>query len=233
MKEYSVKNIIFGLRGEYLKNQNKVNELKKYILCKHDYDLYLTRLNDREPLDAVISFSEDSKQQKSDRYVSTAGFIYEGKTDSFYENNYIQLIDKEQFSKDVKDIDRTDFSQNMSMYLPDMIKRPKGISNIILFDNLMEYRYTSDSFNIIRSAFYNPYDDKVYFETNAPFRKANKKMIREILDEKIPEYVFRRYHKEIMDKYGEKEIIIDNSKKDNKCTCYEIIEDEKQLILKR
>jgi len=233
VKEYSVKNIIFGLRGEYLKFQDQVNGLKKYILCDHDYDLYLTRLNDRAPLDAVITFEEDAKRPKSDMCTSTAGFIYEGKTNNFYENDHIKFTDKDKFTKEIKDINETDFSQNMPMYIPDMIKKPKGISNIILFDNLMEYRYTDNMFSINKSVIYNPYDDKIYFENNTPLKNANEKMIRNILDDTIPEYAFRRYHKEIMGKYGDKEIIIENSKRNNKCTCYTIIDNEKQLILKR
>lgn len=236
MKNYSIKNIIFGLRGEYLNFQRQIDALKQFIICDENYDLYATKNYDYDKFDLVCSFSTVEKKKHSDKVKMVAGIIYEGNSKTVSENSIIKIPDKEALIKRMDELDETSFGQEMLICEPEEIKSDYcGVKDLILWSNLIEYRIMDRNLSLKRSVFYSPYEDTVFFETSEWFKKADEKFIREMLSEEVPEYVFRRYHKEIMDEYirDNRTMVIKNSKDDTKCTAYSIKQDDKVLLLKR
>jgi hypothetical protein len=234
MKNYTIQNIIFGLRKEYLSFQEQVNELRNCVDCYNNFDLYVTKNNDKDKLDLVCSFNTEELRDNSDRYKTIAGIVYEGETEKIYENTTIRIPNKDIFIEKMNELDETEFAQEMPMCEPQNIKSDDGtIKNLIIWSNLIEYRESSPSLSLKKSIFYSPYEDKIYFETSEWLKKADEKLIESILKQEVPEYIFRRYHKEIMDRYDNKKVIVSNTKKDNKCTAYDIKENEKTLSLIR
>ena len=235
MKNYSVKNIVFGFRGEYLEFQRRVNSLKDYILCEKDYDLYVTKNNDADKFDLVCTFNTGEKRKNSDRYKTVAGVIYEGNSKTPFENGNIKIKDKDALIDRMNELDNSLFGQDMAMCEPLTIKTNEynSIKNLIIWSNLIEFRETDRFLNLKKSVFYSPYEDKVYFETTDWFKKADKHLVDSVLYEEVPEYHFRSYHKDILDDYKERSLIIINEQKENKCTGYSIKQDDKVLLLKR
>lgn len=236
MKKYTIKNIIFGLRGEYLRFYEKVQDLDKLVVCKHPHHLYVSSNHDRGPFDVICSFTLEEQAYRSDRHKTVAGYIYdtmdeEGKR--IHENDSIQISDKKLFEEKVEALNDDPFTE-MSICEPITISEQYN-SNKTLFvwPNLIEYRDTDRFGRISESAFYYPYEDRIFFETEDMLRKPNERLIRSVLEEEVPEQEFRRYHKELMDTYPNLDFRVDNSRKSNKTNGYDIIDNEKGLVLKR
>ena len=236
MKKYTVKNIIFGLRGEYLNFYKKVQELENLVICKKPHHLYVTRNNDGAPFDVVCSFDLEEQAYKSDRKKTVAGYIYDTMEDAgerVHDNETIQIPDKKLFEQRVLALSEEPFA---SIPMTDVLEIKhiyNSYKDFFVWPNLMEFSHSDNHNSILNAVFYYPYEDRIYFETTAMLQKPTERMIRSVLEEEVPEHLFKVCHKEIMDKYPDREITIENTRKNNKTVGFDIVETEKGLVLKR
>ena len=235
MKNYKVKEIIFGLKDEYQKVYKDVRKLRDLVDSKElDYEIYISKLE--KDVDPVILFniSTGVTYNKSDKIQTVGGKLYDPSTKEFYNERLFTVTDKKKFREQADEILYSDFITDMGMCEPDDLETKKGkINNLYIWDNLIEFTRNNYFNNLSTSVQYFAWNNKMYFETTKLFRRVNEKMINDILDEEVPEYCLKRYHKDLIESHQLDEVVINNTKPANKCEEYDVLSGEKILLLKR
>ena len=240
MKYYDFKTVLGSLRGEYLKNQKELNSLKRTMeTIRNNDSLYLcsSKVNDNDKVSLSYVIDTNLHQDRaSDRTYTMTGTIYDGNTEKIYDPTRFLLRDESLIKEKMKELDKTEFSNNMNMSCPDTFRSKDGsvLHNLVVWTYLLEIVLNNKCKLVPETiVFYRPYEDRFYIDRNNPFQRVNDNFVREVMSTPIPEHLFKTYHKDIMDKYPDKELVIENSKKNNICNKYEIIDEENRLILRR
>lgn len=240
MKEYDFKTVLLSLREEYLKFQKELDTLKEYIKPVNENEkLYLcgSKVNDKDKISlSYVIDSCEHRDRSSDRTYTITGTLYDANEEKIYKQSKIDIQDEKIIIEKMKELDNTEFANNMNMSCPDYFKSKDGsvMHNLVVWNYLLEI-VLNNKCKLIPEVivFYRPYEDRFYIDRNNPFQRASDNYVREVMDTKLPEYLFKTYHKEIMDSYPNVELDIKNSKKNNICNKYEIINENKRLILRR
>ena len=236
MKNYKVKDVIFGLRGEYVKAYEKVNALKENLSFydSDKYDLYLSKINDNSKPTIMYSIKMDDKMPKSDRFRTVGGTFYDSETKKMHGERVFGIKNKGELIDKIDEIFDMEFTKEMGMCDPDDLKANKGrINNLVIWDNLIEFIRNDKRRRIADSVQYTAWNDKIHAETFKLFKKSGETFLAELLNEEVPEYALKLYHKELIEKHKLNDIVISNFPSDTKCDTFEIKENNNILVLRR
>ena len=237
MKYYTFGEILFALREEYLKHFSILSDLKEEIGTKYDLDdvyLDLVKSLDTGKLDLSFVYDTHEGHKSGDRTYTEIGTLYDSNEEDFIDRNFIWVKNKAKVLEVIRALDNTEFAEEM--HISDLqnfndLQNPDNENSFIVWTNHLECCVQGDK--SYRGVFYRPYEDRVYFERDGLFQKVDDKFVKETLDQKMPESLLKHYHKDIIDAYSPKELVIESSKANTKCNKYGIIEEGKRLVLKR
>ena len=238
MKYYTLGDILFAFRDEYLKVYKDLEEIKGEVECVFpDKKLYvtLTKMHDNDPMDLSFVLDTGKRHNSGDRTLTEQGLLYDGREGKFYDKNYIFTKDKDKILAFLDKVNSSEFGREFAMCEPDSFKIRNNYeldNNLIVWPNLFEMASMEES-QLYRGMYYRPYEDRVYFEKEGPFQHVNEKYVRDVLSEEIPEYLFRTYHKDIIENHEHRDFQVVSGRLNNKCNRYTIEENGKRLVLKR
>ena len=232
---YTLKQILFALRKEYIEVEKKLKELEKYINITGDIDdisFYIHDFNVPKTIDIYLR----KKQTILDKIRETIGLsgIYtrgvafwmvpsEIEQACYWKRKKVcSVTDLDGFTKDIKNIIDSDFVKNT-------------ILDVMCENNHLELNITAWGIGL--------YDKEQFFSTINYSSKDNVLSVERKKDIITPDYIynlfniefgcerFNDYYKGIIDNYEEKEIdIVDTF--DSNYSQLEIIEQPKKLVLK-
>lgn len=231
---YSLKQILFALRQEYIEVEKKLKELEKYVNITGEIDDISFHIHDFN-VPKTIDMYLRKKQTILDRIRETLGLtgIYtrgvafwmvpsEIEQACYWKRKKIcSITDLDGFTKDIKEIVESDFVKNT-------------ILDVICENNNFDLNINARGISL--------YDKEECFSTIDYYSKDNVLSVESKKDIITPDYIynlfniefgrerFNDYYKGIIDNYEEKEIdIIDTL--DSNHSKLEIIEEPKKLIL--
>jgi len=242
MKYYSLKRVFSALRGEYQSIQKEIDELRQHIEFVSPYSkLYLCPYKDEDNERLSLSYvieSTEPESRLSDRPKSLTGMIYDADQKIMHSPGKMIIKDKEAIIDKMEKLNDTEFASHMHMYVPDEFKdkNNKNVTNdLIVWTYLLETVFPpKNRFDSEAIVFYRPYEDGLYVDRTSMLKRVNDNYVKDIMNEELPEYLFRTYHKDIIESYPELDIKVENTKRNNICNRYNIVEEEgKRLVLKR
>ena len=232
---YSLKQILFALRKEYIEVEKKLKELEKYVNITGEIDDISFHIHDFN-VPKTIDMYLRKKQTILDRIRETLGLtgIYtrgvafwmvpsEIEQACYWKRKKVcSITDLDGFTKDIKEIVESDFVKNT-------------ILDVICENNNFDLNINARGISL--------YDKEECFSTIDYYSKDNVLSVESKKDIITPDYIynlfniefgrerFNDYYKGIIDNYEEKEIdIIDTF--DSNHSKLEIIEEPKKLILR-
>lgn len=233
--KYSLKQILFALRQEYIEVEKKLKELEKYVNITGEIDDISFHIHDFN-VPKTIDMYLRKKQTILDRIRETLGLtgIYtrgvafwmvpsEIEQACYWKRKKVcSITDLDGFTKDIKEIVESDFVKNT-------------ILDVICENNNFDLNINARGISL--------YDKEECFSTIDYYSKDNVLSVESKKDIITPDYIynlfniefgrerFNDYYKGIIDNYEEKEIdIIDTF--DSNHSKLEIIEEPKKMILR-
>lgn len=231
---YSLKQILFALREEYLEVEKRLKELEKYVNITGNIDdisFYIHDFNVQKTIDMYLR----KKQTLVDKIREVLGLngIYTRGVAFWMVPNELEaacywkrkkvcsITDLDNFTKSINDIIESDFVKNIRLYTP--IKK----GNFVLDTNAFGVSLLERGINLSRLD-YNPKEDIINIEREQ--RIVTPSYVKDLFNIKFDSESFSDYHKGILDNYEEKEIIIADDF-DSDSLELEIIAEPKKLIL--
>lgn len=232
---YTLKQILFALKNEYLAVEKKLEELEKFVIVTGDIDDISFQIHDFN-VPKTIDMYLRKKQSLLDKIRETLGFsgIYtkgvafwmvpsEIEQACYWKRKKVcSISDLDGFTKDIKEIVESDFIRNTILDVIcennncDLNINARGISLYDKEDNISSLEYNSGG---------NSLDIKSKHSVITP------NYVNDILNIQFDRDSFNEYFKSIIDNYIEKEIdIVDDFYSNH--SQLEIIEEPKKLILK-
>ncbi|MEE3342915.1 MAG: hypothetical protein VZS44_02375 [Bacilli bacterium] len=236
-KAYTFKQIIFGLRKEYLEIEKQLNDLKKYVNVSYNkIDYYIFQIIGNP---SRLYLSLNRKQNLLDKIEILLGsYIHDltmfnitsGAENSYYigKKEICTINNLDELNKKIKEIEETEFFKNITANIYGTIPCNENKFNGLLI-NQNEISLLNQNLDYPHLDYY-PREDILIME------KKEKAIIPddifEILNLSIKRSNLNKYHHKILDNYKEKEIEIEDNFKSNKAKL-EIREEPKKLILKQ
>ena len=240
---YTLKDILFGLRYEYLKLWEQLNELNKYILMdENNIDNVYFHLIHSYPEDEVrmlcTIYDRKNKIEKMLEKIKIQLGIYPNYKVSYVDNkdgfynilDYPFIVDNskiDEFTQDIYDIFNSEFGSNI-----------KFIHSGIGYDNLpflsVHPGYISFYLNGYASLEYNPHKGDYVHMYGYKNGITNDK-IDTILNIDFPKKIFPEYYQCLIESYSStnKECAIIGDIKHHKKIDLEIIDEPKKMILRK
>lgn len=236
-KAYTLKQILFALRKEYIEVEKKLKDLEKYVNITGEIDDISFHVHDFN-VPKTIDMYLRKKQTILDKIRETLGLtgIYtrgvafwmvpsEIEQACYWKRKKVcSITDLDGFTKDIKDIVESDFIKNTIL---DVMGENNNFALNINARGASATGYKKENdFSVIG------YNSKV--DTMSVRRKQSiitLDYIYDLFNIEFGSEIFNDYYKEIIDNYEEKEIdIVDTF--DSNHSQLEIIEKQKKLILK-
>ncbi len=239
MKYYDLKNVLMGLREDYLDAQKKLDEIKDYIDTPYDKDrmtISLDKINETGGYNLGYVYDSDVKRSPDDYNATNSGIIYHLRDDEFESDHMINIKNKKKIREITKDVVNTDFAKNIETTFEESYCFNRSYYNrelVILLGSMLYHVTGRFKPETPKSVIYFPTDDKLYFERASFLGNFNKDLIEETLNAKLPASIFTKYHLDKIEKYENKPIEIINNRKSSNREAYEIIDEPKRLVLKR
>lgn len=205
---YAVREIILGLRSEYLKNQEALNHLKSYLAIQDEnVKEFRLGIGDKEKEEIVAYLEKRGSLLDSILKKFIQNYIKEEKEQVhnseilfFSKSLKISLTKTPLFKKEVKLIFESPFVQKVTLnsilltgedYNIHFGINPQGIkiykSELGTFDSLLEYNASKDILSFNRF-------DKLFSSMD----------VSKLLEMKIPSMILKNYHKELVEQLGNK-----------------------------
>ncbi|MBQ8234911.1 MAG: hypothetical protein IJZ36_04965 [Bacilli bacterium] len=220
-KYYTFKDILYGLRHEYMINEERLTKLKKCIdIKKEDYDkfsFYLCKIN---PLINTMLICDTGYYRKNITYPY---YNYKIAYNNHDKNSFnINNIDK--FNNILNTIITSKFANFIFI---DYIELQGYLSTYELNINLTNINlYLKEGKYPNTTCIYYPKYDTVSIQNN----KISDELINYIFNIKFPKNIFPKYHKEIIESSN---ILSKKLEIEDISSTFKLEENEKKLILKK
>lgn len=235
-KIYTLKQVLFALRKEYVEVQQQLNELNKYVSTSNKVKSYYFYLKGN-PCNVYLYLQKKKNLLEKMGFLSVP-YIYESELDHnvseeiekkyyYYNKEMCSITYPEELNKKAKKIIHTDFAKN--------IVENKDINIPCVEKEFSFFSISTADMSLINGINVEcPYFR--YFAYKDLLQLINEKRITcddifDILNIKLDGNCLNEYYYNILDNYEEKEIEIDD-KFNSRVTDIEIIEEPKKLILR-
>ncbi len=208
---YCLRDVIFGLRNEYLENEKRLQALKKFLVVDRskvkDFDVR-TVLNE-DVIRVIVAIEE--KQSFIRRFLKEQDTSLEVRkgADNRYgiqPNKYLlQVIEAYQrvFDRKVREIKSSDTVYNIGLYRKAYLENSLSKS-LEINPNFTSFTVMDDS--TYTTCMYLPKEDSISLKTNRGV--IDKDFCLEFLDEKISEEEIPLYNRIIIDKCEKKDVCV-------------------------
>lgn len=244
---YTVSEIIFGLRKEYLDNQKKLDELKKYLIPFdkniESIDLWIATPLGRKNAELMCSITKRQRQieklcnvmlkkvGESTYPKNYSGFVRNNNDEYFLRNNDIKVkvLDDcmEEFSDGVKEILDSDFAKNIAVpYQIGCYNEPNPVLEIR--ENGIRC-YVVSNMSQGFSINYEPKSDTISMNSRG---NIDPRKLYYLFNEKILEGALPEYHKRVINFRNKSNMQFDLNNSDSSKTVFKIKEEGNQYVLK-
>jgi len=239
-ENYTIENIIFGLRGEYLHHQEELAKLKQYVFTTdrrvQDFNFRLYQAPEHNPnlylnfkikenslgvalMEFLLKFGWDVKLHGKETNKVLRDFNDEFVLSGYY---HAQVLNDVKFAEAIKAIMDSEFAQNIAIQL----NEPQ-----ISIEHSVIHTALSGENGTRGSLWYHSQDD--YLELH---QYADTSLILpEALELQVPKDRLPEYHTNYIDAFLEerKGIIIEDTMSSARTANYRIAEDEDVIVLRR
>lgn len=198
---YMLSDIVFGLREEYKKNEERLNELTKYSMLKNQgHDLHFGVVGNHLTYDFIL----DSRNLCGINKKMLCGAILKKTRDYYKSDNILEITDSDSFNQEANDILNSEFNKNIS--LVSNINQVENVNEMVHINmNCGSIHLNLDSFLGLGpvSLHYFSMDDKLVFD----IRKCGLFTMEafSLLETSIFSLQIPSYHKKIIDdNYGKR-----------------------------
>ena len=233
---YTLKQIIFGLRKEYIEIERQLVELKKYVDVTNKVESFDFHISGNPSKLFLCLYKKKNLIEKIEMMLGTYVHgitnykVTNGtRKEYYYKNREICSINNQrELNHQIKQIVQTDFFRNIVANNYDSIPcRENEFNNIHISAGYIGLINNSDSSYPYFD--YYPRKDKLVMQNEK--RIITPEDIYKLLNLSIDGIYLNDYHRKILDNFEEKEIDIEDNFNDKKAKL-QIIEEPKKLILR-
>ncbi|MBR1417039.1 MAG: hypothetical protein IJ572_04405 [Bacilli bacterium] len=243
---YELKDVIFGLNEAYQENRHCLDSLKKYVEVDKSikyFNFYLESNNENET-SLILEYYKKAKLldklfKKNIDYSDTMEII-KPENGLFYLGDNLNIIDQYSFLSMYDYIINCRFIKSIS--LQNISSCESISSNLFISPSTMIFDTTQNDDSIKSMIYYNPITNQleIYYISTSNTPNTNI-VLNYLLATRFYKDCFNKFHKEYIDEFVSHDyyIEIDDNKssfedgKINKKLTYDIIKEDKQIILSR